>query len=292
MEEMFYETGYNSTKLKTSITIRNPNTTSYNSMFYNVATKEGAEITVNYTSKTSSLVDKMIATKSEGANVVKGDLVEIIKDDIAIGDEIAIGSEHFYVISNDGTNVTLLTKYNLEVGSNCIYNSGNNGYQCTEIENPSGIQSEKALGYTQAGWKTTGNYGVVPFSSTNYWYSGGLLGKYGSSYPAYVYDENASIKTYVDNYKAYLEGLGVEVNSARLIKQEELVNLGCDESKYTCTTSDYEWLYTTTYWSGSASSNNSVWGVGSIGSFDFNGTYNISFSSGVRPVIVIPLSEI
>jgi hypothetical protein len=287
MSYMFYETGYNSTKLNTSITIKNPNTTYYK-MFYGVVTKEGSQITVNYTSKTSSLVDKMIATKTEGANVVKGDLVEIITDDIDVGDEIAIAGEHFYVISNDGTNVTLLAKYNLEVGSNCIYNSR---YQCTAIENPSGIQSEKALGYTQAGWKTTGNYGVVPFSSTNYWYSGGLLEKYGSSYPAYVYDENASIKTYVDNYKAYLEGLGVEVNSARLIKQEELVNLGCDESEYTCTTSDYEWLYTTTYWSGSASSDSNVWVVRSYGNFGGSDCSNSDYD-GVRPVIVIPLSEI
>ena len=41
-------------------------------VFYDVATKSGSKITVNYTSATSSLVDKMIATKSSNSNVVKG----------------------------------------------------------------------------------------------------------------------------------------------------------------------------------------------------------------------------
>ena len=52
------------------------NVTSYSDVFKNVATKSGTIFTVNYTSSTESLVDKMIATKSSGANVVKGTLVE------------------------------------------------------------------------------------------------------------------------------------------------------------------------------------------------------------------------
>jgi surface protein len=76
MSSMFLEMGLNSTKLNTSITIRNPNTTSYSFMFRYVATKEGSQVTVNYTSETSALVDKMIATKSSGANVVKGKCID------------------------------------------------------------------------------------------------------------------------------------------------------------------------------------------------------------------------
>ena len=72
MRSMFYQTGYNSTKFNSSITIRNPNTTSYSNMFTYVATKTGSKITVNYTSVTSDLVDEMIATKSSTSNVVKG----------------------------------------------------------------------------------------------------------------------------------------------------------------------------------------------------------------------------
>ena len=61
--------------LNTSITIRNPKLESYNGVFLGSATEEGSQITVNYTSETEALVDAMIATKSEGSNVVKGTLV-------------------------------------------------------------------------------------------------------------------------------------------------------------------------------------------------------------------------
>ena len=46
--------------------------TNYTNIFYNAATEEGAKITVNYTSETESLVDKIIATKSANSNIVKG----------------------------------------------------------------------------------------------------------------------------------------------------------------------------------------------------------------------------
>ena len=75
MSSMFNKMGYNSTKLNTSITIRNPNTI-YSYMLANVATKSGTKFTFNYTSETESLVNNMIATKDDGANVVKGTLVE------------------------------------------------------------------------------------------------------------------------------------------------------------------------------------------------------------------------
>jgi len=58
--------------LTTTITISNPNITSYLSMFYDAAVNNGALIKVNYTTETSDLVDKMIATKSSNSAVVKG----------------------------------------------------------------------------------------------------------------------------------------------------------------------------------------------------------------------------
>ena len=64
-----------SSKLTTTITIRNPNVTHYSMMFGGAANSNGAKITVNYTSATSTLVDNMIATKSSNSNVVKGNLV-------------------------------------------------------------------------------------------------------------------------------------------------------------------------------------------------------------------------
>ena len=74
-ESMFKNTGYKSTKLNISITIRNSNCSSYRYMFEGAATQPGSQITVNYTSETSTLVDRMIATKSANSNVVKGSQV-------------------------------------------------------------------------------------------------------------------------------------------------------------------------------------------------------------------------
>ena len=63
---------YKCTKLQTEITIMNTNITNYSSMFQGTATASGAKVTVNYTSATNSLVDKMIATKSYASKVYKG----------------------------------------------------------------------------------------------------------------------------------------------------------------------------------------------------------------------------
>jgi surface protein len=79
MEAMFRAAGYNSTKMNTSFTIRNTGLASYwtktNEVFKNFCIKPGTKMVVNYTSETSSLVDTMVATKTSGANVVKGNLV-------------------------------------------------------------------------------------------------------------------------------------------------------------------------------------------------------------------------
>ena len=210
--------------------------------------------------------------------------IEMVSGDgTKVGDELKIGDEHFYVISNDGTNVTLLAKYNLDVGKRYVIESGAR----VDIENPSGLQNDKALGLVSGG---TEYYGVVPFSSTNYWGNSGLKSEYGTGYPAYVYDDNTTIKTYVDDYAEYLEELGLTIEEARLIKQEELVSLGCDADAHTCSTSEHEWLYTTIYWSGSAYSDITVWGVHCDGFFGIR--YNFDYCVGVRPVIVISSSEI
>lgn len=75
MSYMLAEAGYNSNKFNTSITVNNPKVTYYSSMFYNLAKNGNSKIVVNYTNDTSSLVDKIVATKSNGSNVVKGELV-------------------------------------------------------------------------------------------------------------------------------------------------------------------------------------------------------------------------
>ncbi len=61
--------------LTTTINIMNAGVTNYRNMFMSAATNTGAQITVNYISDASSLVDSMIATKSSTSNVVKGSVI-------------------------------------------------------------------------------------------------------------------------------------------------------------------------------------------------------------------------
>ena len=65
---------YKCESLTTTINIMNVNT-SYSMTFYNAATASGSKITVNYITAASTLVDKMIATKSSNSNVVKGNII-------------------------------------------------------------------------------------------------------------------------------------------------------------------------------------------------------------------------
>ncbi len=58
--------------LTTTINIMSTNVTSYAEMFKNAATSSNAQITINYIAAASTLVDKMIASKSSNSNVVKG----------------------------------------------------------------------------------------------------------------------------------------------------------------------------------------------------------------------------
>lgn len=119
--------------------------------------------------------------------------------------------------------------------------------------------------------------GTLAFSSTNYWT--------GSEYPMYVYDSNSYLFDYVNNYKMYLEELGAIILDARLINYQELTNLGCSISSGLCS-SEYSWIYSTTYWTGFAHNESAVWRVSSTGKF-VNGSYNVMYNSEIRPVIVI-----
>lgn len=58
--------------LTTTINILNNSVTSYVGVFEGASTTAGTKISVNYTTTSSSLVDKMVATKSSNSNVMKG----------------------------------------------------------------------------------------------------------------------------------------------------------------------------------------------------------------------------
>ena len=133
--------------------------------------------------------------------------------------------------------------------------------------------------------KTNGNYGYWTDSS------GKLLSKYGTSYPANVFDSNSLIYAPVQNYKTYLKNtLGKTSVDARLITFEELIGLGCNSNEYSCESAP-SWIYSTLYWTASAHYNYSVWNVDSYGHFG-NYRFNSSGYYGLRPVITISKSDI
>ena len=205
---------------------------------------------------------------------------DIISGDLnTVGSVVKIANEEFYVIGQEeSTHVKLLSKWNLNVGSNAKGTA-------------TGLQDSAVRGYRSDGGT---EYGTVAFSNTNYWYdssTSSLKPAYGSSYPAYVYDSNSTLYQYVDNYVTYLTNQGVNV-SGRLIKQEELIGLECSSSNRGCS-SEFggtapEWVYQTSYWSGSASDSIRLWYVRSGGGF---GNYSCDRGGdyGVRPVIILEI---
>ena len=177
----------------------------------------------------------------------------------AVGDEFCLENECFYVIKDNGTTVDALAKQNVNTESN----------------------------------RQDSNANTLAYSKTNYWInsSDNLLSKYGTSYPANVFDSNSLLYAPVQNYKTYLKNtLGKTSIDARLITYEELTSLGCSTSNYSCKSAP-SWVYSAKYWTASAFNFNSVWNVSSNGFFG-GGLFVNSGPCGLRPVITISKSDI
>ena len=232
--------------------------------------------------------DIQIQMKEQVAKLVSGSINKV-------GSEVCIKNECFHIIDNDGETVTMLAKYNLHIGN---YYDGT----VNPLTNPTGVQNSKAIGWFAGRSKTNPIIGSIAFTEyeNNYWSST------TSSYPKYVYDNNSIIYNYLENYKTTLTNYNVEISNIRLIDVNELVNLGCSTTSKTCTSSNYSWLYSTSYWTGSAASSSDVYHVMSDGNLnssiiftDFNvgsdtlvaETYH-EILAGARPVIEIPVSGI
>ena len=193
-----------------------------------------------------------------------------------IGTVVTIGSEQFYTIGTEGENVKLLSMYNLYVG-----NSVDSYWNFTPLASPTGKQSELARGYFDGYSSTNPIIGVTAFSS---------LTHKGTNFSDY---SGSIVEEYVNNYKKILEeDYGVDVVEARLLTKDELKSdeIGCSDTNYTCTGSAYPWIYSTSYWSGSADSTSIVWSVFSNGDF-CNVIYDFDGRFGVRPVIIISRSN-
>ena len=207
----------------------------------------------------------------------------------SLSDVVTCGTESFYVMTNENNEITMLSMYNLDVGNIATYIDENCNYEFTPIENPTNKQNEQAKGLLNESVL----YGVVAFSDENYWDPNWELSE--EDYPIWVYDERSNLYQYISEYERILKE-EMKVNSAEtsLISYEQLEKLGCDGEFGTCGP-DLEnpspaWVYSTSYFSGSAIDAGNVWSV------CFDGIYAGGFDNynflGIRPVVTISTSEI
>ena len=169
-----------------------------------------------------------------------------------LGDLVTCGEEEFYVISSSGSTVNLFTKYRLDFG----------------------INKQNVDSRTSTYFSTKGAYWSE---------NGSLKSDYGSSYSAYIYDENFNLFSNVEKYNNYLrDGLGVSSSKARFITLEELISLGCSTSARNCSNAP-DFVNSTYYWTGTVNGE-AVYGTW--------GLYTPGVVHGIRPVITISKSEI
>ena len=220
-------------------------------------------------------------TQSDGTgttvkdNGVAAKLVSADGDINEIGTIVTIGDQQFYTIGTDGDNVKLLSMYNLYVGGSY----DNDAWEWTAYgDEATGKQDQNMLGYEYVSGQSISK-GTTAFSSST---------QHGTNYSDY---SGSIVEGYVNAYKTIIEeDYGVPVEAARLISFDELTDtktFACVEYNY-CSYK-YPWIYSTSYWSGSADDTNYVWYVDSDGYFDYDG-YSSGRCFGVRPVIIISKS--
>ena len=193
-------------------------------------------------------------------------------------------------IGIDGNNVKLLSRYILNVGNhpNPIVPLG---LQSAELglTRPS-LTSEPIDYYVND--NTVFHYGGVPFTNSLYWWDSSNS-TYVSPYTinSFVYNEQASISNYVNDYVNTLITKGLDVTNGTLLSLEE-ASILCHKTitgpgGYLGDCPNY--LFETSYWLGSVQNSFLMWSTNPGGSLHglSAGTDNYI---GVRPVITISLT--
>ena len=195
------------------------------------------------------------------AKVVSGTLTDP-------GSEVCIKDECFYIISNDGTTVAMLAKYNLHVGNIVDENSN-----VIPIENPTGVQDVTARGAYGA---APGDF-IYPFIGTT------AFSEIDATY------ENSLVKGYIDSYNSYLKTFGIDNLFSRTMKEVELRSLCGGTISGDLIPS---WVKNTSFWLDPMSSNDfEVWRVIYYGTV-MGEIYSYNMFFGVRPVIEVALGEV
>ena len=214
---------------------------------------------------------------------------------ISVGDEIAIDTEHFYVVSSNEDKTVLLSKYNLYVGG--IYNNNEKESDISESAEGYGLQNSNAIGVWTSGGK---RIATVDFSKTSYWLDENeyILRKYyDESNNPQVYDttynslngDNYSIAYYVLRYDNYLKQLGLNTSKARLLKFSEIQDLGCESDTCANVDASKQFIYLTSFWLETASTTetNKIYQVLNSSKEYRQFDYKYNYGCGVRPVIEI-----
>ena len=213
------------------------------------------------------------------------------KETVEIGNIVKIGTEDFYVVKRDGTDLMLLSRYNLKVG-NIFQGNGSKIGEYHTTDEGYGIQSSEAKGFD--GYQT--RYGTINFSSSNYW-----KGKVGTEYPgiyctndeqsagtecANVFNSNSNLYSYVQTYKTTLEEMGAHIKQIRLLRTDEIISLGCVRGQMISCFNAPNFIIETTYWLETVNSDNHITCVHNDGYVYYNLYGNIE-DCGIRPLIVI-----
>ena len=147
---------------------------------------------------------------------------------ISIGDEVCLGNECFYIFNTDNSELSLLSKYNLNVGGSF------HNYSFTLYTNATNIQNSNMLG--------NNGEGVTPYSRFD---------MYSAEEQNY---ETSYAKEYVDNYVNIINNQFHFNITGRILDENDLIKLGClrnDDSSsvsYLNCLNTKEWLYSTSYW--------------------------------------------
>ena len=234
------------------------------------------------TSSVTAKVDGKTFTVDEKGNVeLAGSESVKIKPGTVVSLTSTKGTtEEFYVLSYDERTqeAKALAKYNLMVGG--IYENGGTRTDCVDTnETNYGLQDESMKGYVSG----LGRRGTVAFSDSRYW-DDTYTPQGSSSYP-WVYDSKSDLYQDVESYKILL-GNTDKVSEVSLASYEDINALWSTKDQN-------KWLYSTSYWLGSAysSSNSNVWHVRTDDNFYSNDCYYDNLY-GVRPVITVNMSKI
>lgn len=255
----------------------------YSSITLTIVTEFDIDATEIPVSPTKTLNIKLSFVQDDGQTIT-GDnptidekVVKVYGKPDAIGTDMQIGNEHFYVISSDSTKVVALARYNLDL------NVGEDNYYQHTYKG-TGLQNANVTGYYGSA-AYVNYYGDSTNYDSTYWSST------CSSYPCDTVFSYASSYGWVRTYQAYLENtLKANIQKARLITYDELSNLGCITATCTSATAPY-WLFNTTYWTSTASSNTQIYVISDFGRLS-GVSYSLRGSVGIRPVIEVNKSDI